>query len=697
MRSARLFSALFAVACVLATGPDCRAELTLFSQDPATSSFGSTEAYKDEGGSINFELGDDFEAYGLLTRLYVYGYNPSFFQYQTPTGVNVRFYQWGNPTPGALISQQFVPATAPGFALGQDGGLDMKLVTPFAANGKYFMSLQMVFTNGQGWYWQYDCCSATYGSQTIWGNPAKVKSHFNGFQWANPLWVGTNVAIQLRFVVFGEDGTPPDLGSDPCGVWKTRLTPDVANSSHSILRDVATVSSNEAWAVGHQTILSLGNYLTVPLVQHWDGVAWTVVPTPIPEPYANGANCGFYSVAVVGPNEVWAAGWQNKQDAAGYIGTHMMVQRWNGSQWTLIDTPMPGTLQLQSASGDLIRGIEVISPNDIWFVGDWVSISGPSQPALALHWDGSNFTIHSTPYFSNGGHGLEDVSATGPNDVWAVGGAGDGDWGINSYVIHFDGSNWSQIYLPTPGIIQRLFAVEAIAPNDVWACGQTQIGNEIFPWFVHWNGTQFSEVPSPGGTLGLHAFSSNDVYSAGGGVFHWDGAAWTSIAGDLDDSVGVSFGGIHGTSQCALIAVGREIVGSDLKTYAAHVVPSTWVNLSGGVAGPQGATLGLFGKGTLEDGDPVVLKATAGKPLTPGTLFLGVSPLGAPLFGGTFWPMPQLAISGLTTDGAGAFTLFADWPSGVPSGTVLYMQYWQPDPAAPFGVRGSNGLGAVAP
>lgn len=702
MRRIQALSASLSVAAAACFASPANGEVILFSSAPLTSSFGSTEAYKTlDTPVLDWELAEDIEAHGTITRLYLYGHNPSFFQALAPTGIHVRFYDVGPSGPGALLHSQFVPATAPGFQLGQTGGLDLKLGSQFVANGTYFLSVQMEFASfTPGWYWQYDYSAITGGSPTIWGSSARVKSSQNGFSWSKPLWVGQPIDIQLRFVVYGEDGTPPDLGSDACGIWSEVATPDPSPSDHAILRDVVQISQNDAWSVGHWTSQGApATSETVPLVQHWDGTNWTTVSTPIPSPWPGGANCGFYSVAAAGPNDVWAAGWQYRQDAAGYVGMHMMVQHWNGSSWSLMSTPPTATLGLQGVSGDVIRGIEVISPNDIWFVGDWVNLAPPDppQPALAMHWDGSSFTLHDTPYFSNGGHGLESVSATATNDVWAVGGSGDGDWSIASYVIHWNGSQWQHVSLGTPGIIQRLFAVEAIAPNDVWACGQTQIGTSILPWFVHWDGQGWTEVSSPGGTLGLHAFSSHDVYSAGNGVFHWDGNSWTRISGDFADATGISFGAIHGISQCSMLAVGREVVGSDLQTFGAHLVPSTWVDFGGAVAGALQVKPRLVGQGTLLGGEPVVLSVDSGNPQTAGTLFLGSGLLAAPLFGGTFWPQPQIAIGGLITDPTGSLTLFADWPVGVPTGLSIYFQFWQVDSSAPFGVRASNGIGATTP
>ncbi|MFO1076331.1 MAG: hypothetical protein U1E73_01235 [Planctomycetota bacterium] len=111
---------------------------------------------------------------------------------------------------------------------------------------------------------------------------------------------------------------------------------------------------------------------------------------------------------------------------------------------------------------------------------------------------------------------------------------------------------------PTGSIGTRLTGVKAFAPNDIWAVGmnwrQGQTNTSSFSWIVHWDGTRFTEVPSPSPALGvartwceLHAIDGvapNDIWAAGlyerphpnnGHIgpqmllLHWDGTAWTQV------------------------------------------------------------------------------------------------------------------------------------------------------------------------
>jgi len=122
----------------------------------------------------------------------------------------------------------------------------------------------------------------------------------------------------------------------------------------------------------------------------------------------------------------------------------------------------------------------------------------------------------------------------------------------------------------------------------------------------------------------------------------------------------------------------------------------TFEDLRNGLAGVAGVPV-LTGSGTLIGGDPFALELAAAAPLSTATLFLGVSQIDAPFKGGVLVPAPDLLVGGLSTDAAGALTLGASWPTGVPSGAILYYQFWIADPVGPKGLSASNGLSSTAP
>lgn len=105
------------------------------------------------------------------------------------------------------------------------------------------------------------------------------------------------------------------------------------------------------WAVGSS---SLGA-----LALHWDGAAWTVVPTPVD-------NGWFDAVKAFSATNVCAVG---------TLGNQPLSARWDGTQWRVIPTPPVNITGFLSA----ISGRK----GSIWAVGDQ---GFPDQTDLIFTW-----------------------------------------------------------------------------------------------------------------------------------------------------------------------------------------------------------------------------------------------------------------------------------------------------------------------
>src|SRR5207249_2791426 len=96
---------------------------------------------------------------------------------------------------------------------------------------------------------------------------------------------------------------------------------------------------------------------------------------------------------------------------------------------------------------------------------------------------------------------------------------------------------------PNPGsMFNNLMAVSTVSTNDVWAVGSYRnSGGPDQTLVEHWNGTQWTVVPSPNSEpsynylFGVAVVAANDVWAVGtyngyGGrtlILHWDGAQWS--------------------------------------------------------------------------------------------------------------------------------------------------------------------------
>jgi hypothetical protein len=213
--------------------------------------------------------------------------------------------------------------------------------------------------------------------------------------------------------------------------------------------------------------------------------------------------------------------------------------------WTIVPSANTG-------SNNILHGITAIASNDVWAVGQYTSPSGPTAyPTLAEHWDGTAWSVVSTPNVGTYHNAFQAVDAVSSNDVWAVGWyALSGDTPIRTLIEHWNGSTWTIVPSPSEAEYHsHLYGVSAIASNDVWAVGWYDTGNGDGVLIEHWDGSAWSMVSEPASDstsssvlYSVSALSSNDVWAVGAIydevsthtqalIEHWDGSAWSVVPG----------------------------------------------------------------------------------------------------------------------------------------------------------------------
>lgn len=285
--------------------------------------------------------------------------------------------------------------------------------------------------------------------------------------------------------------SPPRLASTPLALhwdgasWTLVPVPDPAleGSAGSIrggsnLRAVAAIAADDAWAVG-----GTGR---VGLIEHWDGVRWSVVPSP----KVNLVDTTLVGVAGTGPDDAWAVG------AGGDWGIGAVIEHWDGKGWTISPIPDVGHRYTSAES------VSASSSTDAWVVGQrW-------DRALTLHWDGNAWRAVESPRIR--AQRLLSVVDLGPGDAWAVGatyrnvnGAGP----AHALVEHWDGTRWRAVRLPVLPPTSWLGQVSASGPKDVWATGwgARADGTEV-PLALHFDGSRWVSLdpPAPGPSTGWY-------------------------------------------------------------------------------------------------------------------------------------------------------------------------------------------------
>ena len=167
------------------------------------------------------------------------------------------------------------------------------------------------------------------------------------------------------------------------------------------LSALTVVSPANIWAVGR------GQNATgtiVPLVEHWDGRSWRILPVP-----AGSAPSAFYAVSAHGVGDVWAVGDQTQPGTKNVAAP--LAEHWDGDpglwptcrMWAMPCSP-GSTLRLPLMYGPpsthqpLSRLVFLHDHG-----GTWASVPAPGPQAYGLSY-----------YYAG-------IDGTGPRDIWAVG------------------------------------------------------------------------------------------------------------------------------------------------------------------------------------------------------------------------------------------------------------------------------------
>src|SRR5579885_2368417 len=191
----------------------------------------------------------------------------------------------------------------------------------------------------------------------------------------------------------------PVAASTPlkCKGWHVVPSPNPGTNGN-YLYGVAAISSTDVWTVGVRD--------AVTLIEHWDGTQWSVIPSPNPS-----SNVDYlYSISAVSSNDVWAVGYSSPPSG----GTYILIEHWDGSQWSVVASPSPGPYV------NYLYGVAAASNTDVWAVGGYSPRKGGAA-TLIEHWNGSQWTKVKSPNPGSFANLLYAVSALPNGNVWTVG------------------------------------------------------------------------------------------------------------------------------------------------------------------------------------------------------------------------------------------------------------------------------------
>lgn len=273
--------------------------------------------------------------------------------------------------------------------------------------------------------------------------------------------------------------------------WALSPTPQVDGM---LFRTVAAAGPSDVWIAGQRfgarwrDKSGERNVGYDTLAMHWDGKAWTVVPTPNPGRRHNDVQ-GLVSVS---SNDAWIVGYYNENHP------QTMTLHWNGTAWTSVASPDPGR------SFNVLWGVGTDGDGTVWALGHY-GRPGDHFQALYLRWPGEKWAVVPPPPGQAAHQTPTALSGASATDVFAVG----SNPTSSLLLARWDGSTWTSDVADVDdgfrGGEATLNGVVAIDADAAWAVGQYQ----------------------PYSTSG-HAGRIEPV------ILRWDGSAWHRVATERD-------------------------------------------------------------------------------------------------------------------------------------------------------------------
>jgi hypothetical protein len=234
-----------------------------------------------------------------------------------------------------------------------------------------------------------------------------------------------------------------------------------------------------------------GETTAVPLIEQWNGTTWSVVPSP--NPGSNRYN-ELYGVSCVTVDFCVAVG---TSDAS---GSHdkLLIEQWNGTSWSLATGP-----DEQSGIDYDAYDVSCSSPTFCVLAGE--TYSGSVATTLAARWNGSSWSILTTPNPSTTRNYFNSLDCRSASWCFAVGATQDAAGATVPLIEQWNGSVWSVTTTPTPtpapssSLSYYLDAVSCPSTTFCTAVGYSQDYPSGSSLVEMWNGSAWSIVKVPAG------------------------------------------------------------------------------------------------------------------------------------------------------------------------------------------------------
>ena len=236
--------------------------------------------------------------------------------------------------------------------------------------------------------------------------------------------------------------------------------------------------------------------VTQSLAEVWNGTSWSVVSTPT----LSGDQIQFNSVSCVDSSSIYCVAVGSVAGAASEFPSQTLAESWNGTTWTMMSTPIP------LYNENSFRSVSCTSSSSCLAVGgtvECVAVSGvdscPSSQMLVELWNGTSWSIDTTPD-ENGSDTLLGVSCTSSSSCVGIGTSTNSSTGVTEGLVDsWNGTSWTVSFGPTLATSPDQAypaGVSCVSATDCMAVGPTQNLPETQTLALSWDGAALSVVPS---------------------------------------------------------------------------------------------------------------------------------------------------------------------------------------------------------
>jgi hypothetical protein len=211
----------------------------------------------------------------------------------------------------------------------------------------------------------------------------------------------------------------------------------------------------------------------------------------VPSPNAGSDSNDLYSVSCISTTSCVAVG-------ASIDNTNLdsLAMAWDGTTWTILTTPS------EASSDDLLVSVSCASPTSCVAVGKQDD-AGTDQ-SFAMSWDGSAWTTAVVPSVGADDNFLEAVSCVSATFCVAVGASFDGTK-YQTLIATWNGNAWAIAVSPNEGSDSNfLSSVSCTSAMSCAAVGQYVDGSLVLKTLaVMWDGASWTIVPTPNNNPGI--------------------------------------------------------------------------------------------------------------------------------------------------------------------------------------------------